>query len=84
VGHPARRLGLGIPALVVVVALPAVVPTYAFPPPAGPYAIGTLTYHWVDAARPEILTADPADTRELMAQVWYPAEPTPDAPRSPT
>lgn len=76
-------LGIGIPALVVVVALPAVVPTYAFPPPPGPYAIGTLTYHWVDPDRPEILTADSDDPRELMAQIWYPAEPAPDAPRSP-
>jgi hypothetical protein len=51
--------------------------------PRGPYAIGTVTYHWVDTSREEIFTAEPGDHRELIAQVWYPAEPQPDAPRAP-
>jgi hypothetical protein len=44
-------------------------PLFRFPRPSGPYAVGTVTYHWVDAARPEIFTADPNDHRELMVHV---------------
>jgi hypothetical protein len=58
-------------------------PVFRFPQPTGPDAIGTLTYHWVDADRPEVFTADPDDRRELMVQLWYPATPDPAAPRAP-
>ncbi|HEV3471315.1 MAG TPA: SUMF1/EgtB/PvdO family nonheme iron enzyme [Pyrinomonadaceae bacterium] len=44
------------------------------PRPTGPHAVGTITFRWADAGRPEIATEDPADTREVIAQVWYPAE----------
>jgi hypothetical protein len=54
-----------------------------FPPPTGSYGIGTVTYHWVDADRAEILSPDPEDRREVMVQVWYPAHPLPEAPRAP-
>jgi predicted dienelactone hydrolase len=76
-------IGLGALALVISAALPIVSPVFRFPRPSGPYAIGTLTYHWVDAARPEVFTADPNDHRELMIQVWYPAQANPSAPRAP-
>jgi predicted dienelactone hydrolase len=56
---------------------------FGFPRPTGPYAIGTQTYHWVDATRPDIFTADPDDRRELVVQVWYPAVDEPSAPRAP-
>jgi predicted dienelactone hydrolase len=93
-GGPARRkrtnrlaaglaIGLGVLGLAVSVALPMVLPVFRFPDPSGPYEIGTLTYHWVDADRAEVFTADPDDRRELMAQVWYPAERDPSAPRAP-
>lgn len=49
-------------------------PVPRFAEPTGPFHIGTRTYHWVDASRPEPFTADPNDHRELMAQVWYPSE----------
>jgi hypothetical protein len=58
-------------------------PVFRFPQPTRPDAIGTLTYHWVDAARPEVFTADPHDRRELMVQLWYPAKGDPAAPRAP-
>ena len=67
-------VGLGVLGLVVAVALPIILPVFRFPQPSGPYAIGTLTYHWVDGDRPEIFTADPAARRELMVQIWYPAK----------
>jgi hypothetical protein len=42
-----------------------------------------LTYDWVDDARPEVFTADRGDHRELMVQVWYPAQANPSAPYAP-
>lgn len=76
-------VGLGVLALVVSIALPLALPVFRFPPPSGPYAIGTLTYHWVDSSRPELFTTDLNDHRELMAQVWYPAKNEPAAARAP-
>lgn len=52
----------------------SLLPRFRFPHPDGPYAIGTVTYHWVDVDRAEMFTGDPDDRRELMVQVWYPAE----------
>lgn len=61
-------------AFAVSVAVPALVPVFRFPDPGGPYAIGTVTYHWRDHERREIFEADPGARRELMTQIWYPAE----------
>lgn len=81
---PTNRLavGLGVLALVVSVVLPTILPVFRFPLPNGPYGIGTLTYHWVDADRPEVFTVDPLDRRELMVQIWYPAKGSPASPRA--
>ncbi|CAN5124407.1 hypothetical protein BH11PSE10_BH11PSE10_09810 [soil metagenome] len=72
--------GLGVLGLAIAGTLQIIMPVFRFPQPTGPYAIGTLTYHWVDAARADIFTLDPNARRELMVQVWYPA----DAGASPT
>ncbi|WP_344982820.1 hypothetical protein [Deinococcus rubellus] len=45
-----------------------------FPQPTGSYQIGTRTYHWVDTSRSEPFTTNLHDRRELMVQVWYPAQ----------
>lgn len=66
-------VGLGALALLASIALPNVFPIFGFPHPTGPYAIGTLTYHWIDASRSEAFGAHPQDRRELMVQIWYPA-----------
>lgn len=64
----ALLLLLGVAALVLL-------PVPRMPEPAGPYQIGTVTYHWVDRSRVETYGgADGSLPRELMAQVWYPAE----------
>src|SRR5215207_11192898 len=76
-------VGLGVLGLAISIALPMVLPVFRFPHPSGPYEIGTLTYHWVDADRPEVFTADPGDRRELMVQIWYPAKGDPSSPRAP-
>jgi predicted dienelactone hydrolase len=83
--HPmggAVAIGLGALGLVVAVALPMVFPVFRFPRPTGPYGIGTLTYHWVDASRSEIFALDPNERRQLMVQMWYPAQADPSAPRA--
>lgn len=49
------------------------------PKPSGKYAVGTTTAYLKDETREEIYTDAIGDRREIMAQVWYPAEPAPDA-----
>ena len=44
------------------------------PKPAGLYPVGRTVFRWVDASRPEVMTEDPTDFREVMVMVWYPAE----------
>lgn len=43
-------------------------------PPSGPRAVGVTAVHLIDATRPEVATEDPSDARELIVQLWYPAE----------
>ncbi|MCC3372428.1 dienelactone hydrolase family protein [Cohnella sp. REN36] len=59
--------------LAVSVAGPVLFPVFSFVKPTGPYAVGTVVYHWVDEQRREPYSDNPADRRELMAQIWYPA-----------
>ncbi len=66
--------GLGGLLLAVAFALSALFPIFRLPRPSGPYHVGTVTYHWLDAGRDETFTDDPTDRRELMVQLWYPAE----------
>lgn len=44
------------------------------PKPAGPFVVGRSSFRWTDTSRPEALTSDPGDFREVVAWVWYPAE----------
>ena len=44
------------------------------PAPTGPFSVGRVTYHWIDSARPEPLASVSPAYRELMVDVWYPAE----------
>ncbi|QBD74761.1 carboxylic ester hydrolase [Ktedonosporobacter rubrisoli] len=55
------------------IALPLLLPVFSFPRPSGPYAIGTVTYHWTDHSRHEIFSPDKNGPRELMVQIWYPS-----------
>lgn len=47
-------------------------PTPNLPRPTGDFAVGTSILQW-DSGLPEPGTADPADSRVLVAQLWYPA-----------
>ena len=80
--------GRGLAALAVAVAVlpPLLFPVPRLPEPGGPFAIGTVTYHWTDPARLELYNPDldaPEAPRELMVQLWYPATPAPDAETAP-
>ena len=55
--------------------LPLLFPVFPLPEPSGPHAIGTTYLHLVDEARDELFTSEVGDPRELLVQVWYPAEP---------
>src|SRR5919108_4514584 len=45
------------------------------PTPRGPYSVGRTIFRWVDPSRSEVLTDDPNDVREVVAMVWYAAQP---------
>ncbi len=62
-------VAIGVLGLLVSTVLPVILPAFSFPLPTGPYAIGTLTYHWVDAGRPELFTPEQDDLREVMVQL---------------
>lgn len=50
-------------------------PVIKLPKPTGPYNIGTITQYWADPERPEWFTPeDQNDIRELIVQIWYPAQ----------
>jgi hypothetical protein len=56
----------------VVALLTAFVP--ALPEPAGPHQVGSEVFRWTDGRRPETLTANPSDHRQVIAQAWYPSD----------
>ena len=83
--HPAAAavvITLGALGLAIAAALPKMVPVFRFSEPSGPYAIGTLTYHWVDGSRAEAFAADSKERRQLMVQIWYPAQANPSGQRA--
>ena len=46
----------------------------ALPEPNGPHRVGSEIFRWTDGQRPETLTANPADHRQVIAQAWYPSD----------
>jgi dienelactone hydrolase len=46
----------------------------ALPEPTGPHKVGSEIFRWTDSRRPETLTANPSDHRQVIAQAWYPSE----------
>jgi pimeloyl-ACP methyl ester carboxylesterase len=51
----------------------------ALPDATGPFAVGKITIHWADESRIEPLSAN-HEAREMMVDIWYPAEPSNAAP----
>ena len=52
--------------------LPLVLPVFKLPDPRGPFAVGSKNIH-LETNRPEPITENPEDKRQLMLKVWYPA-----------
>jgi hypothetical protein len=69
------RTVLALVALALAAALPALLPIPQLPTPTGPYAVGTVTWEFVDNSRTDPYAPDPTTPRRLMAQAWYPAAP---------
>ena len=71
-----RVIGRGVLAVGLAIAgvalLTALVPT--LPNPAGPHKVGSEIFRWTDGQRPETLTANPSDHRQVIAQAWYPSD----------
>ena len=62
--------------LVGIAIIPAILlPVPTTPEPTGPYKVGTITLHWVDDSRGELYSGTTGEPREIMVQIWYPAEP---------
>ena len=71
--------GFGFLWWLVAATLPIILPVPRLPMPPGPYAVGSVLYDWTDTTRTETYSSDPNAKRELMVQIWYPAQPTADA-----
>jgi hypothetical protein len=54
-----------------------------FTAPRGPHSVGRTTLRWIDGDRPEVMTDEPGDRREVVVQLWYPAVPDALARRAP-
>lgn len=68
----------GVLTIVAGVAAAVAFPIPEYPTPTGEYAVGTTVVEWTDPDRPETWTTEPDDVRTLQAQLWYPAEASPD------
>jgi predicted dienelactone hydrolase len=62
-------LGLGLLVLIGI----SVVLQLNIPEPTGPFPAGRTSHVWVDNSRPEALTEDPGDFRNVPVEIWYPA-----------
>lgn len=52
----------------------ALLPMFRLPKPTGPYPVGTALLYMRDTSRMEDAGGPPNTPRELMVQLWYPAE----------
>lgn len=55
-------------------------PVFKLPEPMGKLEVGTKTFHFIDASRKELFGETTGSPRELMVQVWYPAQNTSGRP----
>lgn len=63
-------------------ALPALLPVPSIQAPGGMYQVGTQSFVLTDPSRREMYSGQD-EPRKFMIQVWYPADPGPDARHAP-
>jgi hypothetical protein len=68
-------VGLALLALGLAAALPALLPVPRLDDPGGPFGVGTTTLYLVDGNRQDPYAPETGQARELMLQIWYPADP---------
>lgn len=73
---PAQRLLGSVMGVVALFggAIAWLLPVLTLPTPAGTAAVGTVTVALTDHDRPERYGSNPGAPREIVAQVWYPAD----------
>ena len=64
------------------IALPVLLPVPIIPKPSGPLQVGTTTFALTDTSRKE-LYSEKDEARQIMVQVWYPANPKTTDKRAP-
>jgi hypothetical protein len=74
---------VGLALLALLCAPPILFPVPRLPTPTGPYKVGTSTFYWVDNSRDETYAPQAGGKRQIMVQVWYPADPKEDAQPGP-
>lgn len=77
-GRRVSRAFFGVVGLGLAVALPLALPVPVLPTPSGPEPIGTIEVMITDRDRRETYGPTPGGPRRFVAQVWYPADATPD------
>src|SRR5437868_2772098 len=77
-GNPAPVLAAIaiLPLELATVALCIMMPIFRLPTPSGPYKIGTEARYLVDESRSDPFSDRPGGWRELVIQIWYPADAT--------
>jgi hypothetical protein len=69
-----KIISITVLAVIIVLAV-FIVPNLQLPKPTGKYVVSQTVFRWLDTSRSEVLTEDPHDSREVIATIWYPAEP---------
>ncbi|MCZ8521902.1 MULTISPECIES: alpha/beta hydrolase family protein [Paenibacillus] len=77
---PPKRVLWIVPGVLLLLSgtLALLMPVFRLPEPTGPYKVGTRLLHFVDENRQETFGEGKGGKRELLVQVWYPAEGTED------
>ncbi|MBI3158448.1 MAG: hypothetical protein HYZ26_02480 [Chloroflexi bacterium] len=75
--------GFGLVWWLAAAAVPVILPVPRLPALPGAYAVGSALFHWTDTARAEAYSAEPDDFREMMVQIWYPAQADGDSQPAP-
>lgn len=74
---------LGLLLLILSALPPVLIPVMVLPDPTGSYTIGTKYLHFIDNNVKEGFVSESTKKREITAQVWYPANPIPNAKPEP-